>query len=94
MALFGRAGSVAMVRICPPGSGPKSTAQLVWGADLAVSNQVRSRPATLPPALHFVPAMRMTQGGPLLRLAHYNSCVGHDTEYAGRSAAAAGCIVA
>jgi len=40
MALFGRAGSVAMVRICPPGSGPKSTAQLVWGADLAVSNQV------------------------------------------------------
>ncbi|KAK9842077.1 hypothetical protein WJX81_007402 [Elliptochloris bilobata] len=39
MELFGRAGKVAMVRICQPGGGPKTTAQLVYGADIAVSNQ-------------------------------------------------------
>lgn len=42
MELFGRAGKVVMVRICQPGAGPKSTAQLVPGADITMSNQART----------------------------------------------------
>ena len=42
MELFGRAGNVVMVRICQPGAGPKSTAQLVPGADITMSNQART----------------------------------------------------
>ena len=41
MELFGRAGKVVMVRICQPGAGPKTTAQLVYGADIVTSTQAR-----------------------------------------------------
>ncbi len=52
MELFGRAGKVVMVRICQPGAGPKTTAQLVYCADIAVSNQARSAHSEHSPA-HF-----------------------------------------
>ena len=36
---FSAAGHVKMVRICQPNSGPRSIAQTIPGADLAVSRQ-------------------------------------------------------
>jgi len=39
---FGVAGKVKMVRICQPNSGPRSIAQSIPGADLAVSRQLHA----------------------------------------------------
>ena len=36
---FSVAGEVKMVRICQPNSGPRSIAQTIPGADIAVSHQ-------------------------------------------------------
>lgn len=36
---FSVVGEVKMVRICQPNSGPRSTAQSIPGADIAVSHQ-------------------------------------------------------
>lgn len=36
---FSVVGEVKMVRICQPNSGPRSTAQTIPGADIAVSHQ-------------------------------------------------------
>lgn len=41
-AHFSSAGKVNMVRICQPNSGPRSVAQTVYGADLAVSRQLHA----------------------------------------------------
>ena len=41
-AQFSSAGKVIMVRICQPNSGPRSVAQTVQGADLAVSRQLHA----------------------------------------------------
>jgi len=39
---FSAAGKVKMVRICQPNSGPRSIAQSIPGADLAVSRQLHA----------------------------------------------------
>ena len=41
-AQFSAAGKVNMVRICQPNGGPRSVAQTVRGADLAVSRQLHA----------------------------------------------------